>query len=286
MIEIALIFAFLALLMWGIEDFLAQKSARKIGDMESLAIIMIVGAVILTPFVIKDLPMLFSKQILLILAIVLIIHFLEGVFYFEALKRGKLSITSIIFEFELPITVILALLFFGESLSLPQFLLIGGVFAGIMLIATKSFSHLKIKLEKGIIFAIIAAVLIALVDFSSAFSVRAASPVLTVWFVWVTNSILCLVYLGFKNKNLKFCRDCWNMKWLVFVMGIVATLAWLFYFFAIKKELAMITAITEAYPVITITLGLLINKERINWHQYLGMALALSAAIALALVWN
>ena len=58
MIEIAVIFAFLAMLFWGIEDFLAQKSARKIGDFESLAVIMIIGAVIFTPFVIKDFNLL------------------------------------------------------------------------------------------------------------------------------------------------------------------------------------------------------------------------------------
>jgi len=111
MIEQAIILAFAAMICWGIEDFLAQKSARKIGDIESLAVIMILGAIIFTPFIIKDFN-IFTKQTLIILGIVAVIHFLEGIFYFESLKQGKLSIVDVVFEFELPITVGLGIFFF------------------------------------------------------------------------------------------------------------------------------------------------------------------------------
>lgn len=285
MIQQAIIFAFLAMLFWGIEDFLALRSARRMGDFASLAIIMVIGAVIFTPFVIKDFPLLLSKQIWVVLAIVALIHFAEGLLYFESFKRGKLAVIDVIFEFELPVTVALSLIFFKESISSLQFILIGFVFIGIILIATKQFKHLKVRLERGVIVALIAAVSFALVNFSSAFSVRLASPMLTVWFVWVSNAILCLAFIIYYHRGKAFCRECWKFKWSVLIMSIVASAAWVFYFFAIRKnELGIITAITEAYPVIAISLAILIYKERVGWHQYVGIGLALIAAIMLAFV--
>lgn len=276
------IFAFLAMLFWGIEDFVAQKTARKIGDLESLAAIMIIGTIILFPFAVKDFKMLFSAQTILIFLIVSVIHFIGGLFYFESLKEGKLSVIDVIFEFELPITIILSLIFFKENLSVLQFFLVGIIFVGIFLIATKSFSHLKIKFEKGLFIALIAAFFMALINFGSAYSVRITSPILTLWIIWAVNSIFCIIYLTYKNK-FNFCKNCWKIKWKVLIIGITATFAWLFYFIAIRKnELAIITAITEAYPVISITLGLLINNEKIKWQQYLGMALSLISAIILS----
>jgi uncharacterized membrane protein len=285
MIELAIIFTFLAVICWGIEDFLAQKSARKIGDAESLAFIMIIGAIIFTPFVIKDIHLLFSKQILWIIALVSVVHLLEGLFYFESLKEGKLAVIDAIFELELPVTVLLGIVFFSESLSAVQFSLIGAIFIGIFLISTKKLEHLKIKVEKGVIMALITAFFLGLVNFSSAFSVRATSPILVVWIVWVTNAIFLLAYLTYKNKDMQFIRDGWKFKLPILIMSVFASLAWVFYFYALKdRELSIITAITEIYPIIPIFLGLFINREKINFHQYIGIGLALLAAVILAFI--
>ena len=67
-------------------------------------------------------------------------------------------------------------------------------------------------------------------------------------------------------------------------MGIIDTLAWVFYAFAIVKyEISITTAITESYPAIALFLGLWFNRERIDWHQYLGAALAIISSVILAL---
>ena len=142
---------------------------------------------------------------------------------------------------------------------------------------------MKVKLEKGVIIALIAAVSMALVNFSSAFSSREISPAVTIWFIWLTNAMLCLWFIVYRKKFVKFTKDCWKIKWLLLLMSLVATFAWFFYFIAItKRELSIITAITEAYPIMAISLGLWINKEKINWHQYLGMGLAIIGAVSLA----
>ena len=68
-------------------------------------------------------------------------------------------------------------------------------------------------------------------------------------------------------------------------MGIFDMLAWLLYAFAVEgNEIALTIAITESYPAVALFLGLWLNHEKINWHQYCGAALALGASMFLGFV--
>jgi len=50
----------LAIIGWGLGDFFIQKCARKYGDWEPLFAITLFGAIVLFPFVYKDIPAIFS----------------------------------------------------------------------------------------------------------------------------------------------------------------------------------------------------------------------------------
>ena len=62
-----LLLAFGAMLCWGLGDFLMQRSSRRVGSLESLTIIAVVGGVLVTPFVLKDLHLLANPLSLLLL---------------------------------------------------------------------------------------------------------------------------------------------------------------------------------------------------------------------------
>ncbi len=51
-IEYSIILAFVAMLFGGVGDFFIQRNVRKIGNLESLAYIGIIGALGLLPFVV------------------------------------------------------------------------------------------------------------------------------------------------------------------------------------------------------------------------------------------
>lgn len=283
--EIEFIFALLAFLFWGIEDFLAQKSARKIGDMESLAFIVIIGSIVMFPFVIGDLDKLFTLQSLFLVGIIGVLHFIAALFFFESLKEGKLSIIDALFEFELPVSLLLGIIFFREYLSSIQLIFIGFIFVGIIFIAIKSHKKFKMTFEKGVLFAIITAVLMGFVNFSSAISSRQIDPLVSLWGIWVLMSVFCLVYLSYKREDMKFLRDGWKIKKIVIPLAIVGTLAWLFYFYAVEtREVGLIVAITEGYPMIAILLGKIVNKEKISGMQWIGIVLVLVSCVSLIFV--
>lgn len=282
-LEVSMLFALGAMLCWAFGDFLIQRSTRKIGDIESIAFIGIIGCIALFPFAIKDFHLLFSLPNVFLLLLFSIIIFITTFFDFEALREGKLSVIDVILEIELPITITLGFIFFNETLSAIQFLIISFIFIGIVLVATKSFSHWKTKLEKGALLAFFAAFGMGIANFLAAKSSRQISPLLTIWAVWTFTAIFSLIFIWKREGTLKFIKDGKKFKLLILAMGIFDTAAWIFYALAVlKNEISITTAITESYPAIALFWGFWLNKEKINWHQWLGAALALSASFVLA----
>ncbi len=80
-----------------------------------------------------------------------------------------------------------------------------------------------------------------------------------------------------------FLADGKKYTHLILAMGLFDTAAWVFYAFALaKNELSITTAITEAYPVLAMFLGLWLNKERITNYQKIGALIAITSGVLLA----
>ena len=283
-IEISILFAFAAMLSWAFGDFFIQHSTRKIGNLGTLTVIGIVGTIGLIPFIFHDLKLLVSTPNLILVISLGLITFVTAMLDFEALKEGKLSIIDVIFEIELPVTVTLSMIFFKESLTGWQIAIVASMLLGMILIATKSFHHWKTRLEKGVLFAFFAAVLMGVVNFMTATSSKNISPIMAVWAPWVIFTVVCLLAIWQREGIGTFGKNIVQYKWLLLLTGFLDTMAWIFYALATYKyEIAIITAITECYPAVAMFLGLWLNKEKIKWYQYFGAILALGGSIILAL---
>lgn len=282
-INFYLLLAFGAMLFWALADFLIQKTTRQIGNIETLAFIGIFGSFALFPFVVRDLPSLLSIDTLVLLILLGILTFIAAIFDFEALKICKLSTADMVMEIELPIAIILSYVILGEKLSLIHTIIIGIILVGTILVATDSWKDWKITLEKGIILAFIAGFGMGLLDFFTSVASRHITPAMAIWFPWIIFSVICLSII-WKRKGLKkFLLHSSDLKWLIIIMACLDTLAWLFYAIATENEKIGITlAITEAYPAVALLLGMYFNKEKINWIQGVGAALALGGSVTLA----
>ncbi len=283
--ELSVLAAFGAMLCWGFGDFFIQRSTRESGDIESIAFIGIIGSVLLLPLVLSELPLLFSIPNLVFLAFIGIVTLAAALLNFEALKEGKLSVIEVIFEIELPVTVVLGLFFFGETLSTPQAAAILFILAGICLISLSSLSrqHYLKRFEKGIFLAIVSAVAMALLDFATAVGSRIVSPAMAVWVPCLVFTAICLLLIRQREGFPRLLQNAKKFSSDILGMGVFDTLAWLLFAIAVlEKELAVTIAITGSYPAIALLLGVLVNKEKMRPHQYTGAAMALLASIALA----
>lgn len=281
--NLSILLAFGAMFGWGIGDFLIQKTIKKIGATETLCWMTIFSSIVLIPFVINSLDNLTRSQIITLIILGLA-NFASGYVHFRALKIGKLSVVEVIVSIELPLTILLGILVFHETLNIWQIILIIILFIGVILISVNPQKiHRKDFLEKGSLLAILSGVLIALVNFGSAFQAKEISPMMAIWFPWFVCSLVCLGFIGRANMGAFFSSSKKNWR-LILIMVIIDLFAWLAYVFAVaKEELAITITITESYVVVALILGVLINKEKITKNQYFGAGLAVICSLLIGL---
>ncbi|MCX6803399.1 MAG: DMT family transporter [Candidatus Diapherotrites archaeon] len=285
-LEIFILAAFLAMLCWGFADFFIQRSVRKIGDVEALAFIGLIGFLVLTPFVLPDLALLFIPENLFIVVGFGLFAFVVAMFNFEALKEGKLSVIDVVLEIELPIAIIIGFFLFIEFPSVLQLFLIIPIFVGIILISfKKSFSFKKSHLlEKGVLFAFAAGIGLGFIDSFTGLAARSLSPLLAIWVPWAVIFFVSMLVVFTRKDFKKIVFNAKKFKWLIIAMGLIDTIAWVCYAYSMAEiNIGIATAITESYPVIGIILGVIINREKITKFQIVGAVLTIVASILLAI---
>jgi len=282
-----ILFAFIALFCWGLGDFLIQKSARQFGKWAALFFVTATAAIILLPFVYKDIvPALASNKGAMILFVSSIVLLFAALFDFQALKDGKMSVVEPIYALEIPITAILASVLISEYLTIAQIVLVLSLMAGIFLVSTKSLHHLKnIKLEKGVIFAFLSAIGMGASNFLFGVGAREVNPLMINWFTSCFVAIVTLIWILFHDHHNEIFRDWKENKKLLIAVGLVDNAAWVAYAYStLYIPIAIATGISEAYIAMGAILGLIFNKETLKRHQIIGLVLAVASAIILAFI--
>ena len=287
-ITIGIGLAFVAMLCWGFGDFLIQKSTRKMGDWETLFIIALFGAIVLLPFVWRDLPDLFIKNgdRLLVLSITSVVLLLAALFDFDALKKGKLSVVEPIWSFEVPAAALLAFFILGEKISTLQIVLIVFLIVCFILIAfkEKTFSK-KFFMEKGVILAFIGAILMGGANFFMGWGGRISDPLMVNFFTDVFIMIVTGAYLLLIGKFRSTFIDFKKQYKIMLPMSISDKAAWIAFVFSMSLvPIAVATALSESYIIIAVLLGLIINRERLQTHQKFGLIGAIITVIILILI--
>lgn len=285
---IGTILAFIAMLGWGFGDFLIQKTTRQIGSWKSLFFIGIFAFIFLFPFIRGELSSLTKENILLLLFIGVIV-LLTSLFDFEALRQGKIAIVEPIIGLELPLTVGLGMMLGGETLSTLQMVLIFVVFAGIVLSITNSkediLTYHKRVFEKGAILAGIGAIGMATSNYLVGFSSNQISPLITIWFTHSFLAFACLIYFLVKGECKTLFSGFTTHPWGIIGQSVLDNVAWVAYASAtIFIPISITTTISESYVALSVLLGIFISKEKLSWHQIIGIIMAIASVITLAFI--
>ena len=120
-LQLTIIFALAAMVLWGLGDFLIQKTVKRIGDFQTLLVIDLMAGILLIPFIWRDLSAIFYWPNFISLVIMTLIDLFYGLFLLKAYDQGKLAVIEMIMIGELPSTIILGLIFFHEKLQNRKF---------------------------------------------------------------------------------------------------------------------------------------------------------------------
>ena len=277
-----ILFALGALVSWGLGDFLIQRSARKFGDWIALFYITAFGSIVLFPFVYRDLARALDGHTILLLVAGCVL-LLAALIDFEALRVGKISVIEPIYALEIIVTVVLSLYVIHERLTLLQGLLVGSSMIGIFLVSTRSLYHFKnIHLEKGIWYALSASLCMGGVNFLFGLGARAISPLMINWFTSAFIAVVALVYLISTSRLREVAADFRQNKRLIFNVSFFDNLAWIMFSYAtLHIPIAVATSVSESYIALASFLGFYFNREKLKYHQILGLLLVVISIVAL-----
>ncbi|MFA6588634.1 MAG: EamA family transporter [Patescibacteria group bacterium] len=288
-----LLAAFIAFLAWGFGDFAIQRSVRAVGAVPALFFIGTFGLFGLLPFVWSDISLFFRQSNLVMLfGFTGIVTFVYSIFLFKSLGLGKLSVIEPVMSFELPITIAIGIIIVGEKITSFQLLLAIIIFIGLIITVIhhepRRWWHFLRKqplLERGVILAGIATVLSAMTNVFTGILSQHSKPLLAIWGIHTALAILCLLWMIIRKEvrtSFLHAKKHWRP---IVIQGIFDNLAWVAYATAVLVIPISITiAITESYIALAALLGIIINKERLQRHQYAGIIITLVAAITLAVV--
>jgi len=282
-----ILFAFIALICWGVGDFLIQKTSREFGKWIALFFITFIAAAVLTPLIYKDLFGLFTDYpALLILMLASIVILIAALFEFQAFIDGKISVVEPIMAFEVAVTAALSFIIIGERLTGLQILFIVLLIIGIFLVSTKSFHHLKkIKAEKGVWLALFGTICMGITNFLFGIGARETNPLLINWFTSLFLAIVSFIYLITKSKVRQIFKDWRKDKSLIIGVGLIDNAAWIAYSYStLYIPISIAIAISESYVALAAILGLIFNGEKLRKHQFFGFAIAVICAIVLAII--
>ena len=279
-----IIFALITFAGWGVGDIFVTLASRKLGAKQTyfwgMAFAFLLSSLYL-PFAGKmsDWGMFFVATVLNI------VHIFGNLCYFRGLEVGNAAIVGTLSGSFALVTILISVLFFGESLTALQILaviltLTGGVLVSLNL--GKSAKLSGILSDKGIIYA-----LGSVFGWGIYFALVRIPAGKIGWFwagfpLYLLNFLLPLFMKDFrKNASLIFSKK--NVWQTVLTFSVLITLADFSYNIGILKGFTSIVApIAGAYPVLFVLLTSIFFKEKLTKQQKIGLGLGLLGIVVIS----
>jgi len=274
----------LSALAWGTGDFIAKEAVDRIGPYKTLFYMFLVGTVILgimTLISIGKTPSI-SLELFLLNMISALLCILGYFFLYYGFQIGKLSVVSTITAGGTIVPVLFSLYFLKEWPTGPQFVGIGLIIAGVVLVSMKGHSS---NLTKPRILGVFPALLSSLFFGSYVILVKIVSqktgPLLPVFLVRGMGVILMGSLLVYRKETAYPPREVW--KYLL-ATGFLDALAFLAFTSGINKALvAIVSPLSSMFTLVTVTLAHFVLKERLETRQKWGFWTVLFGVLALSI---
>lgn len=207
--------------------------------------------------------------------------------YFRALQLGDINKVVPIDKSSTVLTILLALVFLGEGISLPKGAAVAAIAAGIFLMIEKKDVKETKTTGKGswmlyaagsAFFASLTAILgkigISGVESNLGTAIRTVVVLIMAWL---------MVFVTGKQKEVKHIEK----KELVFIClsGIATGASWLFYYRALQDGPASVVApIDKLSVLVTVVFSYFVFGEKLSAKAMLGLALLTAGTVAMAVL--
>jgi len=275
---------------WGTADYLSRYQSQKVGPYRTVlytqAVTLVILLLLLPVFGFGPGPTLFP-----ILALVLAgaVNFAGFVFLYRALHVGVVSVVAPIGYTYPAVTVVLSALILGAVLSPAQDAAIAGVIAGVILLSTR-FSELRTyfagrgppNVTAGVASAVICAFLFGFVYLGLGYAAPVMSLVLPALVLRIVATLLGFTMAPVLHYDPRPSRLAISNT--VIAIGSLEAAGLLTFTYGILSagaSLPIVAALSGMGGAVATLYGIRLLKERLEWNQFLGIAVALAAVFAL-----
>lgn len=204
--------------------------------------------------------------------------------YFKALSIGNINKVVPIDKSSTILTVLLAIIWFGETTNLAIKLIATTILAaGIFLMVEKKKAEEKVESKGWMIYAILSAVFASLtsilakvgisgVESNLGTAIRTAVVLVMAWVI---------VFARGKQKQLKTL----DKKELVFISlsGIATGASWLCYYYAIQTGIvSVVVPIDKLSILVTVAFSYIVFKEKLSMKAFVGLVLMAAGTLLMA----
>lgn len=205
--------------------------------------------------------------------------------YFKALQLGDVNKVAPIDKSSTVLTILLAFIFLGEPVSIPQALGVVGIGVGTLLMITKKeVEDGKPHSKAWLVYAFLSAVFASLTSIFGKIGVEnvesnlgtAIRTIVVLVMAWV------MVFVTGEQKGI---RSIGKKSWVfLFLSGITTGLSWLCYYRALQDGPAsVVVPIDKLSILVTIVFSSLVLKEKLSRKAGMGLALILAGTGAMLL---
>ena len=271
---------------WGIYDFLGGVYTKQIGPFKSFFWSQLAGLIstflclFIFPFNL-DVPLL----VIILLPIAAILYSAGYLFFFKGFEIGNVSIVAATMNLWAVFTMLFAFTFMGQRLSTIQTLGVLMIISGVTL-ASLNWSDIKkqkFQLSSGVKETVIGAFFFGVFWNISEIITEEIGWLLTTLFVKLGIVLFLLFFSLLIKRELAFTKATTKTKTMIVLMGIIeaGAVAIVNYGLTIGDAI-LITPISSALSIVTITLAVIFLKEKITKFQGLGIITAIAGIVVAA----
>jgi len=267
---------------FGTADFVAKLSTGRVGFLRTALFMQAIGSFFVLPFALPDAFRLFNHPWAALGGILVgVANAVATLSLYKGFEVGRLSIVSPIASTAPVVSILLAVVFLGESVTSERLLAISLVIGGIILVSFQSEEKTVSKqVAQGVAYAVGfmffgGLMLFGLKPVSAALGVFL--PVLIMR--WIGIPVLAIPFLASKHDPVER-----NALWPIIVVALFDTFANVVYVVGVTfGTVTVVSTLGGMFSAVTVILAWIILKERLTLHHILGF-LVIVAGVAV-LTW-
>ena len=280
------IFAFLSAFFAGITSILAKCGIRKTDSNVATFIrtIIVLLFSLLMVMIVGSFPTLknLSAKTILFLVLSGLSTGASWLCYFRALQKGNINKVVPIDKSSTVLTIILATIFLGESITLYKTLGIIAIGLGTLMMIEKKDTENKTEEKGWLFYAILSAVFASLTSILGKVGIEGVESNLGTAIRTVVVIVMSFVMVSVTGKVKDIKRI--DKKELAFILlsGLSTGASWLFYYRALQDgEASIVVPIDKLSILVTIAFSYFVFKEKLGKKAFIGLVLVVVGTLVL-----